>query len=79
MWKNILYFIIGALIFSVLIDRPIFAKEPNLSSVGFAISGRELAIFDREDGVIYYYNKQDGKLLRIHKFGKLGANMQSKK
>ena len=76
MWKNILYFIIGALVFSVLIDRPIFAQGSDLSDVDFAISGRELAIFDRKDGAIYYYNKADGKILRIHHVGKLGGNLK---
>ena len=64
MWKNVLYFMMGGLVFSVLIARPIIAQESNFTNVSIAMSSRELAVFKHNDGVVYYYNKADGKIIR---------------
>ena len=78
MWKNILCLIIGALVFSVLIDRPIFAQDQNFSYLTIAISTRELALFNRKDGTVYYHDKTDGTILRIHQLNDLGKRMEMK-
>jgi len=75
MWKNIACLIIGALAFSVFMDQPIFAASRDFSSVLISATTREIAMFDRSDGTIYYYNKSNGNILRVHKVNKLGASM----
>ena len=77
MWKNVLYFMVGGLVFSVLIARPTIALEPDFSNMSIAMSGRELAIFDHKDGMIHYYNKADGTFLRTHQITQLGARMKT--
>ena len=79
MWKNIICLIVGALMFSLFANQPIFAATRNFSSTAISISTRELAIFDRAEGTVYYYNKQDGKILRVHKVGELGTSMSVQK
>jgi len=79
MWKNILYFLFGALIFSALIDRPIFAQSQNFSYLNVSTSNGELTLFDPNNGTIYYYSKDSGKVKRIHRLKRLGKQLEIKK
>lgn len=75
MKKNILFFVIGALVMLVLGNRPIFADGPDLTNAAFAMSGREFAIVDRSEAVVYYYEKSNGQFLRAHRIRKFGTSM----
>lgn len=77
MKKNIMYFLFGALIISVFLDRPTFAQSQNFSHVGFSQSASELAFFDPNNGRVYYYNKANGQILRIHRLNTLGKRLET--
>lgn len=77
MKKNIMYFLFGALIISVFLDRPTFAQSKNFSHVGFSQSAGELAFFNSNNGRIYYYNKTNGQILRIHRLNTLGNRLET--
>jgi len=72
-----MYFLFGALIISVFLDRPTFAQSKNFSHVGFSQSAGELVFFDPTNGKIYYYNKASGQILRIHRLHTLGKRMET--
>ena len=79
MWKNLLFFILGALVLTFISEKPISAERRDYAHVLISMSDREFAVFNRTHGIVYYYDKLNGKHLRAHQIKELGQNMDKVK
>ena len=79
MRKNIMYFLFGALIILVFLDRPTFAQSKNFSNVGFSQNASELAFFNTNNGRVYIYSKANGQILKKYRLNVLGNRLETLK